>query len=67
LKTATERSVADATAVIGTTQGVLRNVHLKFHLLTIEVLTPEQVQRYSELRGYSDTSQPTPHHRMHPR
>jgi Spy/CpxP family protein refolding chaperone len=67
LKTATERSVAHATAVIGTTQGVLRNVHLKFHLLAIEVLTPEQVRRYSELRGYTETSQFTPHHQMHPR
>src|SRR5262245_39891907 len=45
LKMATERSVADATSAIGVTQGALRNVHLKFHLLTIEVLTPEQVQR----------------------
>ena len=67
LKMATERSVADTTAAIGTTQGALRNVHLKFHLLTVEVLTPEQVRRYAELRGYTDTIQPVPHHRMHPR
>jgi Spy/CpxP family protein refolding chaperone len=67
LKAASERSVVDVTSAIGTTQGALRNVHLKFHLLTVEVLIPEQVQRYAELRGYTDTIQSTPHHGIHPR
>jgi hypothetical protein len=67
LKTATERSVTESTSAIGITQGALRNLHLRFHLLTIEVLAPEQVQRYSELRGYTDAARSTPHHGMHPR
>jgi Spy/CpxP family protein refolding chaperone len=67
-KTATELSVADTTAAIAVTQGALRNVHLKFHLLTIEVLTSEQTRRYTELRGYSaDVHSPLPGHVMpHP-
>jgi hypothetical protein len=37
---------------IGTVQGDLRAAHLKFHLLTLDILTPQQAERYSELRGY---------------
>ena len=33
--------------------GQLRIVHLKYHLAMIEVLTPEQVAQYNELRGYT--------------
>ena len=51
-KMATEASVANITAAIGPVQAALRNTHLRFHLLTIEVLTPSQRQRYAELRGY---------------
>mgnify|MGYP006299857903 CR=1 FL=1 len=31
----------------------LRFVHLKTHLATIEILTPQQVEQYNELRGYT--------------
>lgn len=31
----------------------LRNVHLQSHLLMMDVLTPEQIQKYNELRGYT--------------
>jgi Spy/CpxP family protein refolding chaperone len=41
-----------ATAAIGMTQGVLRATHLRAHLAMMEVLTPEQVERYGQLRGY---------------
>lgn len=41
-----------ATAEIGVTQGALRGAHLRYHLSTMEVLTPEQVHRYGKLRGY---------------
>jgi hypothetical protein len=40
------------TAQIGETQGELRATHLKYHLFTAELLTPEQAHRYAELRGY---------------
>jgi Spy/CpxP family protein refolding chaperone len=41
-----------ATAAIGDTQGQLRAAHLRYHLEMMDVLTPEQVRRYGELRGY---------------
>jgi Spy/CpxP family protein refolding chaperone len=51
-RTVTEASLAAATHAIGTTQAALRAAHLKYHLATVEVLAPEQIVRYSELRGY---------------
>lgn len=38
-------------------QAQLRNVHLAAHLRQIEVLTPAQVERYVELRGYTQGHQ----------
>ena len=52
-RTVTTASLAAATAAIGATQAALRAAHLRYHLATAEVLTPEQVRRYDELRGYS--------------
>jgi Spy/CpxP family protein refolding chaperone len=47
-----------ATAEIGATQAVLRDAHLKYHLLTAQILTSEQTRHYSMLRGYgSDQTQ----------
>jgi hypothetical protein len=40
------------TAQIGERQGELRAVHLKCHLITAELLSADQRQRYAELRGY---------------
>jgi len=62
---ATEDSVASTTAALGRIQGALRNVHLKFHLHVLQVLTPEQKLSYSELRGYSSSSQ-SEHRMLHP-
>jgi len=33
--------------------GQLRIVHLKYHLKMVDILTPQQVAQYNELRGYS--------------
>ena len=51
-KTITPARLAPVTHEIGATHAALRNTHLKYHLLTVEVLTPVQVQHYGELRGY---------------
>jgi Spy/CpxP family protein refolding chaperone len=51
-RTVSGASLAVATATIGATQGELRAAHLKYHLAMMEVLTPEQIRRYGELRGY---------------
>jgi hypothetical protein len=55
-KTATPASLQAATTEIGATQGALRLAHLRYHLSTLEILTPEQVRRYGELRGYGGPS-----------
>ena len=53
---------ADATAVsmaaerVGVLQARLRAEHLNTHLAQAALLNPEQVRRYSELRGYSAAS-----------
>ncbi len=51
-KTVTPASLEDATRAIGETQATLRAAHLRYHLAMMEALTPEQVRRYGELRGY---------------
>lgn len=51
-KTITEATLAAAVQTIASTQAVLRTAHLKYHLSTLEVLTPPQTKQYAELRGY---------------
>jgi hypothetical protein len=50
--TITPAVLAFLAAQIGERQGELRAVHLKYHLTTAELLTPDQKRHYSELRGY---------------
>ena len=52
-RTVTRASLSAATSTIGATQAALREAHLRFHLATVEVLTPEQVAHYNEARGYN--------------
>jgi hypothetical protein len=52
-RTITEASLAAAMQGIAATQAALRTVHLRYHLLSFEVLASNQVQRYAELRGYA--------------
>jgi hypothetical protein len=61
----TPASLSAATAAIAATQGALRETHLKYHLETVAILSPEQVRRYSELRGYGGDAHAPPagHHR----
>lgn len=48
-----EDVLATLTAEIGRLQGAIRHVHLRAHLETTALLTPEQLRRYDELRGYA--------------
>ena len=48
----TTETLKDATAQIGVTQAELRNTHLKYHLQTAQILTADQMQHYTTLRGY---------------
>ena len=55
----TDESLKTLVTQIGTTQAELRNTHLKYHLLTAQILSADQMQHYAMLRGYS--SEPTQH------
>lgn len=48
----TPESLKSAISAIASTQGELRETHLKYHLSTLALLSSNQAQRYSELRGY---------------
>jgi len=52
------------TAAIGETQAKLRDAHLKYHLSTVAILKPQQLQRYAEFRGYM-TGDQEHEHMMH--
>lgn len=58
-RTATPEKLAAALARTGELQARLRGVHLRAHIEQAALLTPEQVMRYAELRGYG-------HHRPQP-
>jgi hypothetical protein len=58
----TPETLRSATASIAVTQGQLRESHLKYHLVTAALLSPEQIQRYRELRGYGSGETEQRHH-----
>lgn len=62
----TPASLTQATQDIARLQGQLRETHLKYHLIMVEVLTPDQVRRYRELRGYQPGAN-APQHQHHRR
>jgi Spy/CpxP family protein refolding chaperone len=51
-RTITPESLKVSTGAVAATQGALREAHLKYHLSTAALLTPGQMRRYTELRGY---------------
>ena len=51
-KKANLQNLKEATLQIGQTQAKLRGAHLRYHLSTVEILTPEQINSYNKLRGY---------------
>lgn len=51
--TITKEQLEKLTNEIAIVDGQLRNVHLQTHLDVKEILTPEQITNYDELRGYS--------------
>jgi Spy/CpxP family protein refolding chaperone len=55
-RTVTPASLTAATESIGLVQAKLRAAHLKYHLAMLDVLTPEQINRYGELRGYGSAA-----------
>lgn len=63
--TVTPESLRASTAVVAATQGALRETHLKYHLSTADLLSPGQMQRYAELRGYEAQAPRMEHHHRH--
>jgi len=61
----TPSGLDSATAAIGVTQAELRKAHLKYHLLTSELLTAAQMQHYAQLRGYAEENSGTEHRPNH--
>jgi Spy/CpxP family protein refolding chaperone len=57
----TPTSLQSTTAEIGATQALLRETHLKYHLSMMSVLTPAQIERYLDLRGYGSHGAGTQH------
>lgn len=62
-RTITASSLGEATRDIASLQGELRLAHLKYHLATLELLTPNQAARYATLRGYGTHHAPGQHGR----
>jgi Spy/CpxP family protein refolding chaperone len=52
-KAATREAVAAILQRIGELQAEVRGAHLQAHLAQLEILTPSQVARYQQLRGYT--------------
>lgn len=63
-KAITPAALDESTRQIGATQASLRAAHLKYHLSTATILTPAQIARYAELRGYGGSA-PAHHQPMH--
>jgi len=61
-RTVTPESLRTSTAAVATTQGMLRETHLKYHLSTGSILTPSQMTKYAELRGYGGGHKRHHHH-----
>ena len=64
-RTVAPESLGSITAAIATTQGQLRATHLKYHLSTAALLSPQQIQQYAQLRGYAGHAPVEHHQRQH--
>lgn len=59
------KALDSLTAAIATSEGRLRAIHLGAHLAERGVLSPRQIRRYDELRGYGEAGAHHHHDRMH--
>lgn len=49
----TAESLARLTKDIGVSHGLVRATHLRYHLETVAILSPDQVAKYNTARGYT--------------
>ena len=61
-RTVTPESLKASTAAVAATQGILPETHLKYHLSAGSILTPSQMTKYAELRGYGGGGHKRRHH-----
>jgi hypothetical protein len=59
--TITAEALSERTGEIGRIEGALRATHLKYHLATRAILTPDQIRAYMKLRGYANEGAPLEH------
>jgi hypothetical protein len=59
--TVTPEVLSERTGEIGRIEGALRATHLKYHLATRAILTPDQIGAYVKLRGYANEGAPMEH------
>lgn len=52
-RTITTTRLTEMIKSIADVQGALRAAHLRYHLDMVQLLTPEQIGRYSQVRGYA--------------
>jgi hypothetical protein len=57
-RSVTPAALETATGRIAAEQGALRAAHLRYHLEMMQNLSPTQVSRYAELRGYASAHEP---------
>jgi Spy/CpxP family protein refolding chaperone len=60
-KTITNDKLQQSLEAIASMQGRIRQVHLQTHLVQAEILDAEQIRKYDELRGYTQTANSTHH------
>lgn len=60
-KTITKEKLQHSLEAIAVLQGRVRQVHLQTHLAQAEILDPEQIRKYDDLRGYAQLGD-SPHH-----
>jgi len=58
-RTVTAESLKTSVEAVAATQGILRETHLKYHLSTGAILSPSQMLKYAELRGYGGATSTT--------
>src|SRR5262249_20836606 len=56
-KSVTRASLDEALSRIARNQAELRAAHLRYHLAMAELLSPDQIPRYAQLRGYAIKSE----------
>jgi len=64
-KSVTPKLLASTVERIGQLQGQFRDAHLEAHITEAAILTPEQLTKYQELRGYGNAVEPMYHHHEH--